>query len=79
MTRHRLIGYAKLTRDMTETKRVEAIELASQQREEMLDAERSARMVAAAGHSTQRRIPRDAFARTAHSIERNSGLDPGPP
>jgi PAS domain S-box-containing protein len=43
---HRLIGYAKLTRDMTETKRVEAIELASQQREEMLDAERSARMVA---------------------------------
>src|ERR1700722_10004190 len=43
---NRLIGYAKLTRDLTETKRVEAIELASQQREEMLDAERSARMVA---------------------------------
>jgi PAS domain S-box-containing protein len=42
----RLIGYAKLTRDLTETKRVEAIELANQQREEMLDAERSARMVA---------------------------------
>ena len=42
----RLLGYAKLTRDMTETKRVEAIELANQQREEMLDAERSARMIA---------------------------------
>jgi PAS domain S-box-containing protein len=42
----RLLGYAKLTRDMSETKRVEAIELANEQREEMLDAERSARMAA---------------------------------
>jgi PAS domain S-box-containing protein len=42
----RLLGYAKLTRDLTETKRVEAIEMANQQREEMLDAERSARMAA---------------------------------
>jgi PAS domain S-box-containing protein len=42
----RLLGYAKLTRDMTEAKRIEAIELANQQREEMLDAERSARMAA---------------------------------
>jgi len=41
-----LLGYAKLTRDMTETKRVEVMELANQQREEMLDAERSARMAA---------------------------------
>lgn len=41
-----LLGYAKLTRDMTESKRVEAMELAHQQREEMLDAERSARMAA---------------------------------
>jgi hypothetical protein len=41
-----LLGYAKLTRDMTQTKRVEAMELANQQREEMLDAERSARMAA---------------------------------
>src|SRR3984893_12880013 len=32
-----LIGYAKLTRDMTEAKRIEAIEHANQQREEMLD------------------------------------------
>ncbi|CAN5774529.1 ATP-binding protein [soil metagenome] len=42
----RLVGYAKLTRDLTEHKRVEAIEEASQQREEILDAERSARMAA---------------------------------
>ncbi len=42
----RLIGYAKLTRDLTEAKRIEAIETADQQREEMLDAERSARMAA---------------------------------
>jgi PAS domain S-box-containing protein len=41
-----LIGYAKLTRDLTETKRVEAIESADLQREELLDAERSARMAA---------------------------------
>jgi PAS domain S-box-containing protein len=41
-----LLGYAKLTRDLTEAKRVEAMETANQQREEMLDAERSARMTA---------------------------------
>jgi PAS domain S-box-containing protein len=41
-----LFGYTKLTRDMTETKRVEAMEFVNQQREEMLDAERSARMAA---------------------------------
>jgi PAS domain S-box-containing protein len=41
-----LLGYAKLTRDLTENKRVEAMELANQQREEMLDAERNARMAA---------------------------------
>jgi hypothetical protein len=41
-----LIGYAKLTRDMTEVKRIEVMEQVNQQREEMLDAERSARMAA---------------------------------
>jgi PAS domain S-box-containing protein len=41
-----LLGFAKLTRDLTEAKRVEAMETASQQREEMLDAERTARMTA---------------------------------
>ena len=42
----RLIGFAKLTRDLTESKRIEAMELATRQREEMLEAERSARMSA---------------------------------
>ncbi len=41
-----LLGYAKLTRDLTETRRAEAMELAGQQREEILDAERTARMAA---------------------------------
>ena len=42
----RLLGYAKLTRDLTERKRVEAIEVAIQEREEILDAERNARISA---------------------------------
>jgi signal transduction histidine kinase len=41
-----LVGYAKLTRDLTESRRVEAVEIASQQRDEILEAERSARMAA---------------------------------
>jgi len=42
----RLLGFAKLTRDLTGQKRAEALELAGQQREEILEAERSARMEA---------------------------------
>ena len=42
----RLLGYAKLTRDLSELKRVEAMEVVNRQREEMLDAERSARIAA---------------------------------
>jgi len=42
----RLLGFAKLTRDLTENRRVEAIELAGEEREQLLDAERSARMAA---------------------------------
>src|SRR3984885_11897030 len=41
-----LLGYAKLTRDLTEAKRVEVMETVNQQREELLDAERNARMSA---------------------------------
>jgi PAS domain S-box-containing protein len=41
-----LLGFAKLTRDMTERKRVEAVEEAGKHREEILEAERSARMSA---------------------------------
>jgi signal transduction histidine kinase len=42
----RLLGFAKLTRDLTERQRVEAIELAGAERELILDAERTARMTA---------------------------------
>ena len=42
----RLLGFAKLTRDMTQTQRVVAIEMEHQQREEILDSERNARMAA---------------------------------
>jgi PAS domain S-box-containing protein len=42
----RLIGFAKLTRDLTERKRSEAIEVAHQERGEILDAERTARIAA---------------------------------
>ena len=42
----RLLGFAKLTRDMTQSQRVVAIEMEHQQREEILDSERSARMAA---------------------------------
>ena len=41
-----LLGYAKLTRDLTERRRAEAIEIANQEREEILDAERNARVTA---------------------------------
>ncbi len=42
----RLLGFAKLTRDLTESKRMEAIEMASEEREQILGAERDARMSA---------------------------------
>ena len=42
----RLMGFAKLTRDLTESKRYEAMELDNQERDQLLEAERSARMAA---------------------------------
>ncbi|HSC65169.1 MAG TPA: PAS domain-containing sensor histidine kinase, partial [Caldimonas sp.] len=42
----RLLGFAKLTRDLTGQKRAEALELAGREREEILEAERSARLEA---------------------------------
>jgi PAS domain S-box-containing protein len=43
---HRLRGFAKLTRDLTERKRTEALEASGVEREAMLEAERGARMLA---------------------------------
>ncbi|WP_418317140.1 PAS domain S-box protein [Piscinibacter sakaiensis] len=42
----KLIGFAKLTRDLTDSKRAQAIEIASLEREALLEAERSARIEA---------------------------------
>ena len=42
----RLRGFAKLTRDLTERKRTEALEASGAEREAMLEAERNARMLA---------------------------------
>ncbi|MEP7300006.1 MAG: PAS domain S-box protein [Caldimonas sp.] len=60
----KLVGYAKLSRDLTESKRVEAVELASQRREEILAAERDARM------SAQRatRIKDEFLATLSHEL-----------
>ena len=42
----RLRGFAKLTRDLTERKRTEALEVSGAERERLLEAERGARMLA---------------------------------
>ena len=42
----RLMGFAKLTRDLTQSRRFEAMQLDNQEREQLLEAERSARMAA---------------------------------
>ncbi|MEO8080988.1 MAG: PAS domain S-box protein [Caldimonas sp.] len=44
--RNQLIGFAKLTRDLSERKRAEAVAITSLDRQEILEAERSARMAA---------------------------------
>jgi len=60
----RPIGFAKLTRDLTESKRTQAVELVSRQREELLGAERNARI--AAQHAT--RIKDEFLATLSHEL-----------
>jgi len=45
-SQQRLIGFAKLTRDLTGQKRTEALEIAGREHEQVLEAERSARIEA---------------------------------
>ena len=73
----RLLGFAKVTRDLTERKRAEALERASQQREELLEAERTRADGRAARHPHQGRVPGHALARAAHAAERHPRLDAG--
>ena len=58
------IGFAKLTRDLTESKRTQTIENASAEREEILGAERSARM--AAQHNS--RVMDEFLATLSHEL-----------
>src|SRR6204780_1331022 len=59
-----LLGFAKLTRDLTQAKRAEAMETANQQREEMLDAERNARMAA----QRETRVKDEFLATLSHEL-----------
>jgi PAS domain S-box-containing protein len=60
----RLRGYAKLTRDLTERKRTEALEASGAQRDAMLEAERNARMLA----QRSARIKDEFLATLSHEL-----------
>jgi PAS domain S-box-containing protein len=61
---NRLRGYAKLTRDLTERKRTEALEASGAEREAMLEAERGARMLA----QRSARIKDEFLATLSHEL-----------
>jgi hypothetical protein len=60
----RLRGYAKLTRDLTERKRTEALEASGAERDAMLEAERNARMLA----QRSARIKDEFLATLSHEL-----------
>ena len=60
----RLRGFAKLTRDLTERKRTEALEVSGAERETMLEAERNARMLA----QRSARIKDEFLATLSHEL-----------
>jgi PAS domain S-box-containing protein len=60
----RLRGFAKLTRDLTERKRAEALEVSGAERETMLEAERNARMLA----QRSARIKDEFLATLSHEL-----------
>jgi hypothetical protein len=60
----RLRGFAKLTRDLTERRRAEALEASGTQREALLDAERRARMEA----QRAARVKDDFLATLSHEL-----------
>ena len=60
----RLRGFAKLTRDLTERKRTEALEASGAERETMLEAERNARMLA----QRTARIKDEVLATLSHEL-----------
>jgi PAS domain S-box-containing protein len=63
-TTGRLRGFAKLTRDLTERKRAEALEASGAERETMLEAERNARMLA----QRSARIKDEFLATLSHEL-----------
>ena len=73
----RLFGYAKLTRDHDGDQAGRGHRACQSAARGDVGCRAECAYGRAARNSTQRRIPGDAFARTAHALERNSGLDSG--
>ena len=71
----RLLGFAKLTRDLTELKRAEAIETCGSGARGNAGSRANRSHGGAARDTHQRRVSCDAFARAQNAAERDSWLD----